>query len=117
MTPPRSSEHLADLRHTLWVDRSHLSCIAVTHNKDRTTPGSPAAGQTTRSSSTRCLEVVGDWWSLLIVGGAFPRAGRSDDFQERLRISRSVLNQRLAHLVEAGVLVKVPYSERPPRHD
>jgi hypothetical protein len=28
-----------------------------------------------------------------------------------------VLNQRLAHLVEAGVLVKVPYSEHPPRHD
>ena len=26
-------------------------------------------------------------------------------------------NQRLARLVEAGVLVKVPYSEHPPRHD
>jgi hypothetical protein len=28
-----------------------------------------------------------------------------------------VLNQRLGHLVEEGVLERVPYQERPPRHD
>ena len=42
---------------------------------------------------------------------------RFDELQERLGISRNVLNQRLTHLVQAGVLVKVPYSEHPPRHD
>ena len=68
-------------------------------------------------SIAQCLEVVGEWWSLLIVRDAFLGVTRFDDFQERLGISRNVLNQRLARLVEAGVLVRVPYSEHPLRHD
>ena len=68
-------------------------------------------------SVAQCLEVVGEWWSMLIVRDAFLGVTRFDQFQERLGISRNVLNQRLAGLVEAGVLVKVPYSDRPPRHD
>jgi DNA-binding HxlR family transcriptional regulator len=63
------------------------------------------------------LEVVGEWWSMLILRDAFLGVTRFDQFQERLGISRNVLNQRLTHLVEAGVLVKVPYSDHPPRHD
>jgi len=68
-------------------------------------------------SVAQCLEVVGEWWSMLIVRDAFLGVSRFDQFQERLGISRNVLNQRLAHLVEAGILVKVPYSDHPPRHD
>jgi DNA-binding HxlR family transcriptional regulator len=68
-------------------------------------------------SVAQCLEVVGEWWSLLIVRDSFFGVTRFDDFQERLGISRNVLNQRLDHLVQAGVLVKVPYREHPPRHD
>jgi DNA-binding HxlR family transcriptional regulator len=68
-------------------------------------------------SVAQCLEVVGEWWSLLIVRDAFLGVTRFDAFQARLGISRNVLNQRLAHLVDAGILVKVPYSEHPPRHD
>jgi DNA-binding HxlR family transcriptional regulator len=68
-------------------------------------------------SVAQCLEAVGEWWSLLIVRDAFLGVKRFDDFQQRLGISRNVLNQRLSHLVEAGVLAKAPYSEHPPRHD
>jgi DNA-binding HxlR family transcriptional regulator len=68
-------------------------------------------------SLAQCLDVVGEWWSLLIVRDAFLGVTRFDEFQERLGISRNVLNQRLARLVDTGVLVKVPYSEHPPRHD
>src|ERR1700683_4443544 len=68
-------------------------------------------------SIAQCLEVVGEWWSLLIVRDAFLGVTRFDDFQERLGISRNVLNHRLARLVEEGVLVKVPYSDHPPRSD
>src|ERR1022692_2790818 len=68
-------------------------------------------------SVAQCLEVVGEWWTLLIVRDAFLGVTRFDVFQERLGISRNVLNQRLGRLVKAGVLVKVPYSEHPPRHD
>jgi DNA-binding HxlR family transcriptional regulator len=68
-------------------------------------------------SVAQTLEVVGEWWSILIIRDAFLGVTRFDDFQERLGISRNVLNQRLAHLVEHGVLAKVPYSERPLRFD
>ncbi|HUO72374.1 MAG TPA: helix-turn-helix domain-containing protein [Solirubrobacteraceae bacterium] len=68
-------------------------------------------------SVAQCLEVVGEWWSLLIVRDAFLGVTRFDDFQARLGISRNVLNQRLGRLVEQGVLVKIPYSDHPPRFD
>lgn len=68
-------------------------------------------------SVAQCLEVVGEWWSMLIVRDAFLGVSRFDDFQERLGISRNILNQRLTRLVGAGVLAKVPYQEHPPRHE
>ena len=68
-------------------------------------------------SVAQCLEVVGEWWSLLIVRDAFLGIGRFDELQARLGISRNILNQRLARLVEAGVLIKVPYTEHPPRFE
>ncbi|TMM13338.1 MAG: helix-turn-helix transcriptional regulator [Actinobacteria bacterium] len=68
-------------------------------------------------SVAQCLEVVGEWWSLLIVRDAFLGCTRFDQFQERLGISRNILHQRLARLVEAGILEKVAYSEHPPRYD
>ena len=68
-------------------------------------------------SVAQCLEVVGEWWSLLIMRDAFLGIRRFDDFQARLGISRNVLNQRLTRLVEQGVLERVPYQEHPPRCD
>ncbi len=68
-------------------------------------------------SVAQCLEVVGEWWSMLIVRDAFLGVTRFDQFQERLGISRNILDQRLNRLVETGVLAKVPYSEHPPRFD
>jgi len=68
-------------------------------------------------SVAQCLEVVGEWWSMLIVRDSFLGVTRFEDFQRRLGISRNILQQRLSTLVEAGVLVRVPYSEHPPRVD
>jgi DNA-binding HxlR family transcriptional regulator len=68
-------------------------------------------------SVAQCLEVVGEWWSLLIVRDVFLGVTRFDDFQQRLGISRNVLNQRLARLVDQGVLARIAYSEHPPRYD
>lgn len=68
-------------------------------------------------SVAQCLEVVGEWWSMLVVRDAFLGVTRFDEFQRRLGISRNILQQRLAGLVDAGVLVRVPYSEHPLRHD
>ncbi len=68
-------------------------------------------------SVAQCLEVVGEWWSMLILRDVFLGVTRFDDFQERLGISRNILNQRLHHLVRAGVLEKVRYGDHPPRYD
>src|ERR1019366_10671030 len=64
-------------------------------------------------SVAQCLEVVGEWWSLLSVRDAFLGVTRFDDFQTRLGISRNILTQRLNHLVENDVLKRVAYSDHP----
>ena len=68
-------------------------------------------------SVAQCLEVVGEWWSLLIVRDSFLGVRRFDDFQARLGISRNILQQRLSHLVDSGVLERVPYQDKPPRSE
>lgn len=68
-------------------------------------------------SVAQCLEIIGEWWTMLIVRDVFLGVTRFDDFQRGLGISRNVLNQRLAKLVEAGILTRVPYQEHPPRYD
>jgi DNA-binding HxlR family transcriptional regulator len=68
-------------------------------------------------SVAQCLEVVGEWWSMLVIRDAFHGVRRFDDFQSRLGIARNVLALRLAKLVDAGVLAKHPYQDNPPRYD
>ena len=68
-------------------------------------------------SIAQCLEVVGEWWSLLIVRDAFLGVRRYEEFLGRLGISRNILQVRLRSLVEHGVLTKVAYSEHPPRFE
>jgi DNA-binding HxlR family transcriptional regulator len=68
-------------------------------------------------SIAQCLDVVGEWWSLLLVRDAFLGYSRFDQFQERLGISRNVLNQRLGRLVDEGIFERVPYQQNPVRYD
>jgi DNA-binding HxlR family transcriptional regulator len=68
-------------------------------------------------SVAQCLEVIGEWWTMLIVRDVFLGVRRFDDFQTRLGISRNVLALRLSTLVAAGVLEKRRYQERPPRYE
>ena len=68
-------------------------------------------------STAQTLEVVGEWWTLLIVRDAFFGVRRFDDFQRRLGVSRSVLASRLAKLVDEGILSTTEYEQRPPRFE
>jgi len=52
----------------------------------------------------RSLEVIGERWTLLIVRDAFYGVRRFTDFQTHLGIPKAVLSQRLALLVQEGVL-------------
>jgi DNA-binding HxlR family transcriptional regulator len=58
-------------------------------------------------SVARTLEILGDWWTLLVVREAFLGARRFADFAANLPIARNILTARLAHLVEHGVLARV----------
>jgi DNA-binding HxlR family transcriptional regulator len=66
-------------------------------------------------SIARSLAVAGEPWSPLVLRDVFAGIDRFDDIQRDLGISRKVLTERLKHLVDAGMLERVPYSERPPR--
>lgn len=68
-------------------------------------------------SVARALEVLGERWTLLIVRDALLGLRRFEDFQSSLGIARNVLSDRLGRLVEAGVLERVPYQQRPARHE
>jgi DNA-binding HxlR family transcriptional regulator len=66
-------------------------------------------------STAQALELVGEWWTLLIVRDAFFGVRRFDEFQRRLGVSRSVLTNRLNRMVEEGILETRAYETRPPR--
>ena len=68
-------------------------------------------------SLARAVSVIGDRWTLLVLRECFLRVRRFETFQERLGIARPLLAARLRKLVEAGVLEKVAYQERPARHE
>jgi DNA-binding HxlR family transcriptional regulator len=55
----------------------------------------------------QALEVVGDWWSLMIVRDAFFGVRRFGDFEKSLGIAKNILTDRLEHLVEHGIFKKV----------
>src|SRR5205085_4749732 len=65
----------------------------------------------------RSLERVGEWWSILILRDALHGLTRFDQFQNSLGIAPNMLTRRLNALVEAGLLERRRYSERPPRYD
>ncbi|MDX2850296.1 winged helix-turn-helix transcriptional regulator [Streptomyces sp. PA03-3a] len=67
-------------------------------------------------SIAQALDVVGDWWTLLIVRDAARGVDRFDDLQRELGVSRKVLAERLRLLVDADVLAREPYQERPVRY-
>ena len=68
-------------------------------------------------SVARSLEVIGEWWTLLVVREAFNGVRRFDDFQGRLGIARNVLATRLQGLVDHGILERRLYQQRPERFE
>ena len=57
-------------------------------------------------SVAQTLEVIGEWWTLLILRNAFHGMRTFDAFQQQLDISSSVLSSRLKKLTDAGILEK-----------
>ena len=68
-------------------------------------------------SIARSMAVAGEPWSPLLLRDIYMGTSRFDDLQTGLGISRKVLSERLGHLVDAGMLERRPYSQRPLRHE
>jgi DNA-binding HxlR family transcriptional regulator len=59
----------------------------------------------------RALDVIGDWWSLLIIRDAFDGVRRFNEFQSGLGIAKGMLATRLRDLTERGILETAPASD------
>ncbi len=59
----------------------------------------------------RTLDVIGDWWSLLIVRDALEGVRRFSAFHASLGIARGMLATRLRDLTARGLLETVPASD------
>lgn len=68
-------------------------------------------------SLARSVDLLGDWWTPLVLREAFYGVRRFDDFQRSLGIGRNILTQRLHRLVDEGMLERRPYQDRPLRHE
>src|SRR5437879_13633904 len=64
----------------------------------------------------RTLDVIGDRWTLLIIRDMLRGTHKYQDLLDSLEgISTNLLAERLARLVEEGLVSKTMYSEKPPR--
>jgi DNA-binding HxlR family transcriptional regulator len=65
----------------------------------------------------RTTDLMGDWWTPMVMREAFLGRRRFDEFQKALSMSRGVLAKRLLRLVDEGMLEKRAYEDRPPRFE
>src|SRR6201998_97322 len=59
----------------------------------------------------RALDVIGDWWSLLIIRDALLGRRRFGEFQKSLGLAKNILTARLRALVDRGILAMAPASD------
>lgn len=64
----------------------------------------------------RTLDIVGEWWTLLIVRDAVLGARRFDDFKAT-GIADNILAARLKKLTETGILKRRRYQTQPDRYE
>jgi len=68
-------------------------------------------------SLARGLDLIGDWWSPLIVRDLYLGVVRFDDLVEDLSISRNLLTRRLNALSKSGIIDREAYQRRPRRYE
>ena len=71
--------------------------------------------ETKNCSVAKTMDVIGDWWSVLIVLEAMQGSRRFDEFHRNLDISKGILSKRLKALQKHGVLVRVESDDSPRR--
>ena len=69
------------------------------------------------SSIAATLAAVGDRWTLLILRDLFRGVRRFEHLRSDLGIARNLLTDRLQRLVQLEIVHRVPYQDRPVRHE
>jgi DNA-binding HxlR family transcriptional regulator len=67
-------------------------------------------------SIARSVDLIGEWWTPLILRDAMVGVTRFEDFQRRLGIARNILTKRLDRLVEEGIFERETYDDARNRH-
>lgn len=70
-----------------------------------------------RCSLSRSLDLIGPWWTMLIIRDLYLGLRRFDDLATDLGISRNLLASRLEDLVAGGIVTRQQYADRPPRYE
>jgi len=68
-------------------------------------------------SLANTLNLIGEWWTILILREAIYGNRRFEDFQQQLGIARNILTDRLKKLCDSGILERVPVKEGSKRHE
>jgi DNA-binding HxlR family transcriptional regulator len=68
-------------------------------------------------SIARSVDILGDWWTPMVIRSALLGARRFEQFADGLGIPRNVLTERLNRLVDEGIMTKTAYQDRPVRYE
>ena len=68
-------------------------------------------------SIARSVDILGDWWTPMVIRSALLGARRFEQFADGLGIPRNVLTERLTRLVDEGIMTKTAYQDRPVRYE
>ncbi len=68
-------------------------------------------------SLAETLNLIGEWWTILVLREAFFGTRRFEDFQQHLGIARNILTARLNSLCDSGILQRVPVKQGAKRHE
>ena len=64
----------------------------------------------------RTVDVIGEWWTIVLIRDAFRGAKRYEDFRG-VGIADNILSSRLKRLVKEGIFERRLYQEKPERYE
>tara|TARA_B100000678_G_scaffold178180_1_gene148611 strand:+ start:1191 stop:2192 length:1002 start_codon:yes stop_codon:yes gene_type:complete len=65
----------------------------------------------------RSVELIGDYWSWMVLGCVFFRMRRFEEFLSATGMAPNILSDRLSRLVAGSILVRRAYQSSPPRYE
>lgn len=68
-------------------------------------------------SIARTLQIVGEWWTLLVLREICSGQNRFDQIHDHLGIARNILKARLDTLLDGGMVERRRYQQRPDRYE